>query len=92
MKKKTKRMVRRIGTGAGILGGVVAAGYAARHLRRRSGQETPEEMNRRDAMRAQDFEPGSNFEMMSPRRDDIYSDPSVRTSVGLAIPGEEGVH
>ena len=87
MKNRTK-----IGVGAGIIGGVVAAGYAMSRMRRRSDQESPEEMNRLDAMRAQDFEPGSNFEMMSPRRDDIYSDPSVRTSVGLAIPGEEGVH
>ena len=90
MKKKTKRIARRIGAGAGILGGIVAAGYAARHLRRRSHEESPEEMNRRDAMRAQDFEPGSSFEIERPH--DVVGDPSARTSVGLAIPGEEGVH
>ena len=101
MKKKTKKLAKKLGATAGIVGGVAAVGYAAAKLIRKHGEqdeesaadetsgtesveqlETPEQMNMRDAQRAQDFEPGGNFEAATPRRD-VVGDPSVRTSVGL---------
>jgi hypothetical protein len=90
MKKKTKKIAKRIGTSAGIIGGVAAAGYAASRLLRHSQEvapkETPAEMNLRDADRALDYEPGSNFDFSTPSRD-VVGDPSARTSVGLESGG-----
>jgi uncharacterized membrane protein YebE (DUF533 family) len=49
LKKKTKRIAKKIGKGAGIVGGVVAAGYAAKKLLRNHDEETPEAKSHRDA-------------------------------------------
>ena len=90
MKKKTKKLAKQIGTGAGIIGGVAAAGYAASRLLRHSeaapAEETPEQANLRDADRALDYEPGSNFDLSRPTHD-VVGDPSARTSVGLETGG-----
>lgn len=59
-----------------------ATGADDEHMQSSGQVETPEEMNLRDAKRAQDFEPGSNFDYGSTKRD-IVGDPSARTSVGL---------
>jgi hypothetical protein len=87
MKRKQKKLAKQIGLGAGIVGGVVAAGYAATRLINRSHEEKSLNQSVRDADRAGDFEPGSNFELL-PGRHDAVSDPLGRTSSELPVEGE----
>lgn len=87
MKRKNKKIAKQIGMGAGIVGGVVAAGYAANRLIHRSHEEKSLDQSVRDANRAGGFEPGSNFELSAPRHD-VIGDPLGRASSELPVEGE----
>ena len=62
MKRKHKKIAKQIGMGAGIVGGVVAAGYAATRLINHSRDEKSLDPNS-DADRAGDLEADSTFEL-----------------------------
>ena len=87
--KKARKVAQKLAKPAAILGGIAAAGLVAAKLWRRSSDLPHENGPPRftDADRAIDFEPAGDLD--HPRRHDVVGDPSVRTSVGLAIPGEQ---
>lgn len=89
--KKARKAAEKIVKPAAIIGGVIAGGYVASKLLRRSnGLPHDDGLHEiTDADRAIDFQPDGDLE--DPRRNDIVGDPSARASVGLAMPGEDGV-